>query len=172
MEQPMAQVAAPPQQLEAPAEPDVANGALGQEEVTSGRQVELDHSIGFSGSVVDAVHLHPGGREYVLIVGSSIVVRDIQDPHNQHFLTAHDDTVSCLAISNNGTMLASGQRGENSDIVVWDYSNKQAVYRLSEHDHEVCNLAFSHDDKLLMSTGNTLDGKMFIWNMANGHIVA
>ena len=69
-------------------------------------------------------------------------------------------------------MLASGQRGENSDIVVWDYAGKQAVYRLSEHDHEVCNLAFSHDDRLLMSTGNTLDGKMFIWNMANGHIVA
>ena len=122
--------------------------------------------------MVDAVHLHPGSREYILIVGSSIVVRDIQDPHNQHFLTAHDDTVSCLAVSNNGNLLASGQRGENSDIVVWDYSNKQAIYRLSEHDHEVCNLAFSHDDRLLMSTGNTLDGKMFIWNMTNGHIVA
>ena len=78
MEQPMAQqVATQPQQLEAPAEPDVAAGALGQQEVTSGRQVELDHSIGYSGSVADCVHLHPGGREYILIVGSSIVVRDI-----------------------------------------------------------------------------------------------
>ena len=92
--------------------------------MTSGRQVELDHSIGFSGAVVDSVHLHPGAREYVLIVGSSIVVRDIQDPHNQHFLTAHDDSIMCLAVSNNGNLLASGQRGENSDIVVWDYGQK------------------------------------------------
>ena len=55
--------------------------------------MELDHSIGYSGSVANCVHMHPGAREYILIVGSSIVVRDIQDPHNQHFLTAHDDTV-------------------------------------------------------------------------------
>ena len=161
-----------PQLLDAPSEADVADGALGQQETTSGRQVELDHSIGFSGPVVDSVHLHPGAREYILIAGSSIVVRDIQDPHNQHFLTAHDDFISCLAVSNNGSLLASGQKGENSDIVVWNFGTKQATYRLSEHDHEVCHLAFSHDDRLLMSTGNQLDGKMFIWNMANGHIVA
>jgi len=66
-----------PQTMEAPSEPNVADGALGQTEVTSGRQVELDHSIGFSGSIVDSVHLHPSTREYLLIVGSSIVVRDI-----------------------------------------------------------------------------------------------
>ena len=52
------------------------------------------------------------------------MVRDIQDPHNQHFLTAHDDSIMCLAVSNNGNLLASGQRGENSDIVVWDYGQK------------------------------------------------
>ena len=150
----------------------MAEGAIGQTEVTTSRQVELDHSIGFSGSVVDSVRLHPGSREYILIAGSSIVVRNIQDPHDQHFLTAHDDMITCLAVSNNGSLLASGQKGENSDIVVWNYNTKQAIYRLSEHDHEVSNLAFSHDDRLLLSTGNTLDGKMFIWNMANGHIVA
>jgi len=74
----MEQATAPqPYQLDAPSEADVADGALGQIEVTSGRQVELDHSIGFSGSEVDSVHLHPGAREYILIAGSSIVVRDI-----------------------------------------------------------------------------------------------
>lgn len=107
-----------------------------------------------------------------MIVGSSIVVRDISDPHNQHFLTAHDDQITCLAISNQGRLLASGQKGENSDVVIWDFDAKKAIYRLSEHDHEVSNLAFSHDDRLLLSTGNTLDGKLFIWNLANGHIVS
>ena len=70
--------------------------------------MELDHSIGFSGSVVDSVHLLPSTREYLLIAGSSIVVRDIQDPHNQHFLTAHDDQITCLAVTNNGALIASG----------------------------------------------------------------
>lgn len=157
---------------QAPPRPNVANGEIGQTEVTQAQHVELDHSIGFSGSVLQSVHLHPQLKEYVLIAGSSIVVRDILDPHNQHFLTAHDDQVTCLAVSNNGTMLATGQRGENSDVVIWDFLNKKAIYRLSEHDHEVTNLAFSNDDRLLLSTGNQLDGKIFIWNTQNGHIVS
>ena len=44
--------------------------------------MELDHSIGFSGGIVDSVHLHPDLKEYILIAGSSIVVRDLSDPHN------------------------------------------------------------------------------------------
>ena len=87
-------------------------------------------------------------------------------------MTAHDDQITALAVSNNGQLLASGQRGDNSDIVVWDYPNKRAIFRLSEHDHEVTLISFSHDDRLLLTTGNSLDGKMFIWNTANGHIVS
>ena len=59
--------------------------------MTSSDKVELDHSIGFSGSVVGSVHLHPNTRDYVLIAGCSIVVGDLSDPHTQNFLTAHDD---------------------------------------------------------------------------------
>ena len=87
-------------------------------------------------------------------------------------MTAHDDQITALAISNQGHLLASGQRGENSDVVIWDFNQKKAIHRLSEHDYEITNLCFSHDDRLLLSTGNTLDGKLFIWNMKNGHIVS
>lgn len=93
---------------------------------------------------------------------------DLNDPHSQHFLTAHDDLITCIAISNMGGLIASGQKGDNSDVVIWDYNAKKAIYRLSEHDYAVQNLAFSHDDKLLISTGNQLDGKLFIWNTATG----
>ena len=51
-------------------------------------------------------------------------------------------------------MLASGQRGDNSDVVVWNFENKKAIFRLSEHDHEVTHVDFSHDDRLLISCGN------------------
>lgn len=69
-------------------------------------------------------------------------------------------------------MLATGQRGDNSDVVLWDFNSKRAIFRLSEHDYEVSHLAFSHDDTLLISAGNSLDGKLFIWNTTNGHIVS
>lgn len=77
-----------------------------------------------------------------------------------------------MSISHAGHLIASGQRGDNSDILLWDYENKKAIYRLSEHDYEISCLEFSHDDRLLISSGNTLDGKMFIWDTTNGYIVA
>ncbi len=133
--------------------------------------VELDHAIGYSGKVVNSVHLHPNANDYVLIAGASIIVGDINDPHNQHFLRGHDDQITCLDLSCNGKMIASGQRGDSSDILIWDYENKKAVFRLSEHDQQVDCLHFSHDDLLLISSGSQLDGKLFIWDTSNGYIV-
>lgn len=61
-------------------------------------------------------------------------------------------------------MIATGQRGDNSDIVIWNYNAKRAMFRLSEHDYEVSMIDFSYDDRLLLSIGNQLDGKLFIWD--------
>ena len=138
----------------------------------AGPVVELDHAIGYSGKIIRGVWMHPNGKEYVLIAGASIVVGDLNDPHNQSFLRGHDDQITCLAVSNNGKLLASGQRGDNSDILVWDYEQRKATFRLSEHDYEVTCLDFSDDDRLLISTGSQLDGKMFLWDTSNGCIVA
>lgn len=135
-------------------------------------KVELDHAIGFSGKVVGSVHLHPNARDYVLIAGCSIVIGDLSDPHTQNFLTAHDDQITCMAIANGGHLIASGQKGDNSDIVLWDFASKRAIFRLSEHDYEVSHLDFSHDDRLLLSVGSQLDGKLFIWDTTNGFIVS
>ena len=96
--------------------------------------VELDHAIGYSGLINRSVFLHPNQKDFVMIAGASIIVGDLTDPHNQFFLRGHDDQITCIAISNNGAMIASGQRGENSDILIWDYETKRAVFRLSEHD--------------------------------------
>ena len=68
--------------------------------MTTTDKVELDHSIGFSGKIVGSVHLHPNSKDYVLIAGCSIVIGDLSDPHNQNFLTAHDDQITCVAIAN------------------------------------------------------------------------
>jgi len=116
--------------------------------------------------------LHPNSKDYVLLAGCSIVVGDLTDPHNQSFLTAHDDQITSIAISYQGHLMATGQKGDNSDIVIWDYQARRAIFRLSEHDHEVIHVDFSHDDRLLLSAGSQLDGKLFIWDTTNGHIVS
>ena len=75
-------------------------------------------------------------------------------------------------MSHNGSLVASGQRGNNSDILIWDFASGKIVFKLSEHDHEVCTVRFSRDDRLLYSCGDFLDKKMFIWDMKTGNIVA
>ena len=111
----------------------------------------------------------PAGRPFPLFAA---VVADLRDPHNQVFLNGHDGPVTCLAMSPDGRLLASGQHGENSDVIVWDFVAKRLLFRLSEHDHGIKAVAFSHDSRLLATVGVASDGKMFAWEMSKGYIVA
>lgn len=133
--------------------------------------IELDHAIGYTGEILNSILLHPMQQDYIAISGANIIIGDISDPHKQRFLKGHDDQVTCIAISHNGKLLASGQRGDNSDVLVWSYDTGKLLYKLSEHDYEITTLDFSHDDRLLISCGNQLDGKLFIWDMSTGYIV-
>ena len=71
--------------------------------------VELDHAIGFSGHISNSVFLHPNSSDYICVAGSSVVASNLNDPHSQHFLTAHDDLITCVCVSNSGLLIASGK---------------------------------------------------------------
>jgi len=133
--------------------------------------IELDHAIGYSGEILNSILLHPGQKDYISISGANVIIGDIADPHKQRFLKGHDDQVTCVAVSHNGKLLASGQKGDNADILVWSFDQGKLMYKLSEHDHEISTVDFSHDDRLLISCGSQLDGKLFIWDMTTGCIV-
>ena len=90
------------------AKPQSSGSSKGMKAVTTTDKVELDHAIGYSGNVVGSVYLHPNAQDYVLVAGCSIVQGSLADPHSQNFLTAHDDQITCLAIANQGHLLASG----------------------------------------------------------------
>ena len=132
---------------------------------------KLEHGMGYNGLLPNSLLLHPNLVEYVYIAGGVIIIAEMNDPNKQKLLRGHDDVVTCIALSHNGKLLASGQRGENSDIFVWDYDSGNILYTLSEHDYEVSCLAFSNDDRLLFSCGNIQDKRSFIWDMKTGNIV-
>ena len=102
--------------------------------------MELEHAIGYS-SVCGTICWHPNMKKFLYAAGASIVVCDMADPHDQVFLRGHDDNITCLALSNSGRYVASGQYGDNSDAIVWDYDSKKLLYRMSDHDHGVACLA-------------------------------
>jgi WD40 repeat protein len=99
--------------------------------------LELEHSIGYNGKFPRSVLLHPNHQDYVYISGACIVITNLNDPHKQDFLRGHDNQVTCLAVSNKGGLIASGQTGDNSDVIIWDFEFKKLKFKLSEHDYEV-----------------------------------
>ncbi|NJL56320.1 hypothetical protein HC928_14960 [bacterium] len=73
-------------------------------------------------------------------------------------LTGHTELVMAIAISPDGTMLASGAGiwGESTDTAVrlWDVHTGMEVRRLSGHTDMVTRLVFSLDGQTLLSTSN------------------
>ncbi len=135
-------------------------------------KLELEHGMGYNGSIPNSLLLHPNLVEYVYIAGGCIIIAEMNDPNQQTLLRGHDDEVTCIALSPNGKLLASGQKGTNSDIFVWDYHARKKMFTISEHDYAVTILKFSLDNKLLYSCGNLQDKRIFIWDMSNGYIVS
>jgi hypothetical protein len=72
--------------------------------------LELEHTIGFTGSFPNTLLLHPRHETGMLYaLGPTVVLADATDPHAQIFLQKHDSVVSALDISVDGARLASGQ---------------------------------------------------------------
>lgn len=133
--------------------------------------VEFEHFIGLN-TFPNGVIFHPNNQSYLFSSGGNVVIGDITDPHNQSFFREHTSTVSAMALSRSGRLVASGQQGENSDIFVWDFASKRVLFCFEEHDHRIQSLAFSADERLLLSVGSAEDGKLIIWDMSTGCIVS
>ena len=133
--------------------------------------LEFDHSIG-NNAVPNCLCYHPNKENYIYGSGWSVGIGSLTDIHSQEFLRQHDDAVTCIALSNSGSLIASGQKGHNADIVVWSFDQRKAIYSFEEHDFGIVCLSFSPDEKLLASVGNDEDGKLIIWDLSNGCIVA
>jgi len=133
--------------------------------------LDFEHFVGIN-AIPGGAKFHPNGNDYVYPAGGNLIVGDLTDPHKQDFLRAHNDYVTCVAVSKSGQLLASGQRGNDPNAYVWDFERKSVLYTLEEHDGHVQALAFSHDEKILASIGSSEDHKLLLWDMSTGAVIA
>ena len=90
--------------------------------------VELVSALGFSGNVKEALIVHPNGEDIIYPLGSTIVIKNVKSG-KQNFLQGHSDKVTCLALSADGTKLASGQKthtGFKAPVFVWDFETSKS----------------------------------------------
>jgi WD40 repeat protein len=82
-------------------------------------------------------------------------------------LTGHVGTVTTIAFSPDGQLLASG--GEDRQIRLWDTKTGMCIRVLPGHPWLVSALAFSHDSKILFS--GSWDRSVKVWKISTGQVI-
>lgn len=117
------------------------------------KELELSAVIGFKGTVVDGLILHPDNEHLLFPLGTTIVVRHIMN-RTQEFLRGHDNNISVMTVSDSGRFVASGQQthmGFQADVIIWDFDSRELMHRLKLHKVLIQTLTFSFNELYLAS---------------------
>lgn len=145
--------------------------------------VFVSHDDYVAGTYLNTLIYTTDGKFLVYSLGLAVVVRNLRT-NTQAFLRGHTDVITCLAVSNDGSRLASGQqsksRGNKAPVIVWDLEkatehmhakadqSECALFRLVLHMGRVQDLAFSARDSYLFTVGGQDDNALVCWNMKTG----
>lgn len=150
-------------------------------------ELKIKSTIGFNGKVSRALHISPCGKYIVYPLGSFVVLKNLVTDKIA-FLDGHNNEISCIAVSHDGTRAASGQThlmGVKADVLVWDLSKAKkmldsgsvmlgdatCVHRLKQHLGKVQDVAFSNNDYYLSTLGGQDDNALVIWNVSTGEAI-
>jgi len=138
--------------------------------------LELEHVIGWTGRYTGTLLTHPKEDSvFFAALGATVCVGDIYDPHKQRFLRGHDNTITALAVSSTGRLLASGQVRStqvatgDACVMVWDQVKGSAVYTFFGMTEGIQHLAFSPDERFLAAAA--ADNTLSVWDMTTGEQV-
>lgn len=135
------------------------------------KELELSAVIGFKGTVVDGLILHPDNEHLLFPLGTTIVVRHIIS-RTQQFLRGHDNNISVITVSESGKYVASGQQthmGFQADVIIWDFDSMEMIHRLKLHKVLIQTLSFSFNEMYLASCGGQDDNNLVIWDVESGN---
>ena len=65
--------------------------------------------------------------------------------------------ICCLAMSPEGSRVATGESGKDPCVRIWDKETKQCTAKLKSHRFQIVNLAWHPDGKHIVSCGNIHD---------------
>ena len=149
--------------------------------------LKIKSVIGFNGKVLNGLHYTPCGGYIVYPLGSFVVIKNLSTD-KEAFLEGHSREVSCVAISPDGTRVATGQAnitGVKADVIVWDMTAAKAkldrgevvigdsviVHRLRQHLGHVRDVSFSCRGDFLASLGGQDDNAIVVWRLTTGALL-
>lgn len=143
--------------------------------------------IGFNGKVQSALKYTPCGQYIVYPLGCFIVLKHIRSG-KEAFLDGHSMDITCIDVSHDGSLLASGQTqfpGVKADVIVWDLDQAKRLmeqgkvtlgeycvrHRLSQHLGKVQAVGFSNRDEYLATAGGQDDNTIVVWDTDLGEAI-
>lgn len=146
--------------------------------------LKIKSVIGFNGKPRGTLRYSPCGNYIVYPLGSFVVIKNIKTDR-EAFLDGHANTVSCLAVSLDGTRIASGithLTGVKADVILWDFDYAKELldagsvmigeqcelYRLKQHLGKVQAVAFSPNSQYLATLGGQDDNALVVWDALSG----
>lgn len=105
--------------------------------------------------------------QYLIYACQAIVVAYHINTANQYCFVGHADRVSCLSLSPDNSLLASGQAGQYSLVRVWDFQSRKCLSIFRNHDHSLYLLEFSNCSNYLCGVGKDKQGKsmLALWDI-------
>ncbi|KOB69311.1 Uncharacterized protein OBRU01_11549, partial [Operophtera brumata] len=126
--------------------------------------------IGFDGSAIRGLKVHPGCAHIVYPMGNKVCIQEWKSK-KMYFLSGHTNSVSTVAVSPKGKYVGSGQInhiGFKASAKLWDFEKKSLIGTHELHKVRVEALAFSSDERYMISLGGRDDGCVVLWDCLAG----
>lgn len=117
---------------------------------------------------LEAVYVTLQAGEPVPAEATDSLYRALQASQLRRTLSAHTDWVSDVAVSSDGSRIASA--GLDRTVRIWDTANGQLLHTLTGHSDAVNSVAFTPDGTRLAS--GSADGLVLVWNVADGVLLS
>ncbi|RUS87769.1 hypothetical protein EGW08_004515 [Elysia chlorotica] len=127
--------------------------------------MKLKKIVGFGGATYQDALWSADGSSIVYPCHAVVVCLGVATGQ-QRFFIGHTDKVSCLSLTNNGGLLASGQTGSMSTLRVWKFSSGECLAIGKVHVHSLACVSFSSKGTMLCGVGKDGHGKnmVVVWN--------
>ena len=106
-------------------------------------------------------------NQYLIYAAQAIVIAYHVNTSAQWCFVGHVDKVSCLSLSPDNQIMASGQTGPHSLVRLWNFQTRKCLSIFRSHDHSLYLLEYSHCGNYLCGVGKDKQGKsmLVLWDV-------
>lgn len=129
--------------------------------------LRISRIIGFEASTSKSMRWSRDSQ-YLAYASKAIVICQHVASRRQFCLVGHADRVSCVAMSPDGSIVASGQLGSFALVRLWHFDTQKCLAIFRNHDHSLGLLEFSACGNYLCGVGKDKQGKtmVVVWDVS------